>query len=114
MQATQISLRNLKHSPLVTRRIQEKCEQLDRFHPHIRYCRVAIEQESERPGAHPFSVMLRIGIPGAEIVIGKTHDINYHLALRDAFAAARRELKEAASVRRGEVKPHAKPMKEAA
>lgn len=116
MQATQITLRNVKHSTYVARRIRDKCDQLERFHPHILHCRVAIEQPSRRTAAlRPCVVTIRVGIPGREIVVsGAGPHGEMHTALRDAFAAARRELKDAASVQRGDVKSHTLPATEAA
>ena len=114
MQATQISVKNLKRSTQVASRIREKCEQLERFHPRIHHCRVAIEQESARPGAAgPVNVTLRVVVPGGEVVVTE-HDIHYHLALRKAFATARRQLKEAASLVRSGAHPGAKRIQEAA
>jgi hypothetical protein len=70
----------------------------------------------ERSGGHestqPFVVTLRIAVPGGEIVVDHAHHLDAHLAVRDAFAAARRRLKEDSSVKRGEVKEHSKPKPE--
>lgn len=52
-QATQITLRNIKRSTMVARPIREKCDQLERFHPHILHCRVAIEQPSAASSRTP-------------------------------------------------------------
>lgn len=114
MQATQISVKNLKRTTQVAGRIREKCEQLERFHPRILHCRVAIEQESARPGAAgPVSVTLRVFVPGGEIV-STAHDIHSHLAIRKAFTTARRQLKEAASLVRSEAHPGARRIQEVA
>jgi ribosome-associated translation inhibitor RaiA len=109
MQATQVTLHNLHGSPALLRRIRAKCERLERFHPHLLYCRVSVEQEEARTRrARPYLVTLRIGIPGREIVVSHTHHVDAHLAVRDAFAAARRQLRDASNVGRGEVKDHSR------
>jgi ribosome-associated translation inhibitor RaiA len=109
MQSTQITLRNMRGSPALTRRIQEKSDRLSRFHPHILRCRVSVERSGAHGRTRPFLVTLRIAVPGAEIVVAHAHEIDAHLAVRDAFATARRRLKEESSVKRGEVKEHSKP-----
>ena len=111
MQSTQITLHNMRASPALARRIREKCDRLGRFHPHILHCRVRVEKGAARgPGA--FQVRVSIGVPGGEIVVDQSHHLDAHLAVRDAFAAARRRLKDAAGVTRNEVKQHSLPAME--
>jgi ribosome-associated translation inhibitor RaiA len=109
MDSTQITLRNVKPSTALARRIREKCDALEKFHPNVLHCRVTLERDDT---AAPFCVTLRIGVPGDEIVVSHARHHNAHLALRDAFAAARRRLKDAASIARHEVKPHSQPAME--
>lgn len=114
MNGTNITLRNIKPSAVLTRRIRAKCEALERFHPEILHCRVSLERETPKAGpVGPFIVTLRVAVPGEEIVVNHVRHADAHLALRDAFSAARRRLKDAASVQRGEVKPHSRPTMEA-
>ena len=113
MSSTQVTLRNIRPSKALARRIQAKCDALERFHPNILHCRVAIEREQPRDGpVGPFCVALRIAVPGVEIVVNHARHSDAHLALRDAFNVARRRLKDAASVVRGEVKSHSRPAAE--
>lgn len=110
---TQITLHNMRGSEALMRRIREKCARLERFHPHLLFCRVGIER-IERAGvrARPYVATVRIGVPGHEIVVSHEHLLDPHLAVRDAFAAARRRLKDAAAITRGEVKSHANAAEE--
>ena len=112
-QATQITLRNVKRSTIFARRVRDKCEALERFHPHILNCRVTLEQDTSRPGtARPYTVTLHIAVPGEELVVNHTHRVDPHLALRDAFAIMRRRLQDAAAIARREVKAHSQPVPE--
>lgn len=114
MLSAQITLHNFKRPNAFTRRIREKCEALERFHPHILRCRVQLEQPDARivPG-RPYHVTLLVSVPGRELVAENSHHVDVHLAVRDAFAAMRRQLKDAASVARREVKEHSQPRLEA-
>ncbi|HET7731495.1 MAG TPA: HPF/RaiA family ribosome-associated protein [Usitatibacter sp.] len=99
MNSAQITLRNVKHSTALARRIQEKCEALEKFHPHIIHCRVVVEHPAEHvpSSARPFCVTLRVAIPGRELVVGHARDVDAHVAVREAFETMKRQLKEAAS-----------------
>ena len=113
MQAIQVTLRNLKHSPALVRRIHSRCEALERFHPRIQHCRVSVEQEERHSAAdRPFRVTLRVALPGHELVADHCHHVDPFLAVRDAFAAMRRQLKDAAAVTRGETKVHSRNVTE--
>jgi len=54
---------------------------------------VVLEQ-SDRHKRHgrQFAVRLDVRVPGAEIAINREHDKDVYVALRDAFADARRKL----------------------
>ena len=45
-------------------------------------------------------------VPGGEIAVDHQHDDDVAVAVREAFAAARRRLEDAIRLRRGEVKLH--------
>lgn len=107
MQATQITLRNLRHSTALNTRIRELSWSLDRHHPLVQDCRVDIEQAELRLAKqHEYRVNVRVRIPGRELVANRNHDANLHVALRGAFDAIRRQLDDAAQIERHEVKHH--------
>jgi hypothetical protein len=54
-------------------------------------------------------VSIDVSVPGANIVANHAHHEDVHVALRDAFLAARRQLDEHAGKLRGEVKSHCLP-----
>jgi len=115
MQSAQITLHNIKQSGALTRRIRVKCEGLEKFHPHIVHCRVTVEQVEARttPGSRPFRVTLRVAVPGRELVVDHGHHVDAHIAVREAFTAMRRQLRDAANLGRGEIKAHSQPTVEA-
>lgn len=103
----QITMHNIRPSPALSRAIQSKCEGLDRFHTHILHCRVQVEQSGGRGHAiGPFAVTVRVAVPGHELVADRAHDEDVHIAVRDAFDAMRRQLKD--------LKTRAEPAPEAA
>lgn len=75
-------------------------------------CTVVLSQ----PHRHPrhgrlWSVRLDLVVPGVDVIVNRTHRRDHahedpRVALRDAFAAARRRLEEHLRERRGDVKTH--------
>ena len=105
----QISLRGIKHSDALHEAIREKAEKLERFYDRISSCRVVLELEAKHHQGQGKQITVRIDlkVPGDEIAITREHDEDVHVALRDAFDAARRRLEDYARVQRGDVKRHA-------
>ena len=90
---TQVTLLSLKTSPALARRIRDKAHALERYHSRIRYCRVNVAQDDKRrTHGRPFVVTVRLGVPGRELVASHRHHVDPYLAVRDAFAAVRRQL----------------------
>jgi hypothetical protein len=105
----QITLRNLAHSSEVDRLVRAGAKRLEHFHPHIVSCRVTVELAGRH--AHKgrqFAVHIDLKVPGGEIAIDHPHAEDIRVAVRDAFAAARRRLEDAERVRRGDVKLHSR------
>jgi len=103
----QITLRNLAHSPALEEIVRERASWLERFHAHIVSCRVVIEQAARHAKkGRPFVVRIDLKVPGSELAVDHQHDGDIAVAVRDAFAAARRRLEDDARVRRGDVKAH--------
>lgn len=102
MQSTQITLRNLRRSTALQGRIRQLREHLDRYHPHIIGCRVAIEgAEGRRGDTQQYGVHVTVHVPGREIVVTRSHDEDVYLALGNAFEVVRRELLESSGIRVG-------------
>ena len=103
----QITVLNVPRSAALEARTRSIVEKLERFHPRITSCRVSIEElRRHRSTARLFHVRFDVRIPGREIVSNHRHDKDPYLALRDAFLSLRRQLEDAARLRRGQVKRH--------
>lgn len=108
----QITYRDVEPTAQLDRSIRASVKRLDRYHPNILGCRIAVEapHRHHRKG-RPYRVRIDMTVPGAELVVGHHPQHNpahedLQVALRDAFRAARRELQDHARTRRGEVKRH--------
>ncbi len=108
----QITYRDVEPTPALDRSIRAAARRLDRYHPGILGCRIAVEapHRHHRKGRH-YRVRIDVTVPGKELVVGHhsqhspAHE-DLAVALRDAFRAARRELQDHARTRRGDVKSH--------
>jgi ribosome-associated translation inhibitor RaiA/cold shock CspA family protein len=111
----QITFRHMDPSPAIEARIRQRAEELDQFFDRITSCRVVVECSHKRQHQGKlFEVRVDLTVPGREIVVGRDPGANHahedaHVAVRDAFDAARRLLEDHARDRRGAVKSHAVP-----
>jgi cold shock CspA family protein len=90
----------------------EHIDQLEHLYGRITGCHVVVAQ----PHRHHrlgrlYSVRVDVRVPGSEIVVNRDHHLDHahedvHVALRDAFAAARRRLEDHARRLRGVEKAH--------
>jgi ribosome-associated translation inhibitor RaiA/cold shock CspA family protein len=111
----QITFRHMATSPAVAARIRRRVAELERFYDRITSCRVVVECRHRRhQQGNLFGVRIDLTVPGREIVVGRdpaarhAHE-DVHVAVRDAFDAARRLLEDHAREGRGAVKLHAVP-----
>ena len=86
--------------------VEEKLEKLTPLSDRILSARVTIElpHHHKRKGAH-YHVTVELSLPGAELIASRNREDEpghetMHLALRDAFAAIRRQLLEYVEKRR--------------
>jgi len=108
----QITFRNMQPSAAVEHRIRERAAKLERFHDRITGCRVVVDA----PHRHHykgrlFAVQVDLTLPGHEILASKGAGVNHahenaHVAVRDAFDAALRQLAVYVRRLRGDVKHH--------
>jgi len=108
----QITYRDVEPTAALDRSIRASVQRLDKYHPGILGCRVAVEapHRHHRKG-RPYRVRIDLTVPGKELVVGHHPQLSpahedLSVALRDAFRAARRELQTHACTRRGDVKQH--------
>jgi ribosomal subunit interface protein len=104
----QITLRQMAHSDALDARIREQVTGLEHFHPRISSCRVTVtESHKHHQQGRQFEVHIDLRVPGhREIVVSRQHDEDVYVALRDAFASAKRQLEEAVREIRGDIKVH--------
>ena len=108
----QISFRDMDPSPAIEARIREKAAKLERFASRITSCRVVVEARNrhQRQGTL-YNIHIDLRAPGEEMVVGHGHPLDHahedvYVAIRDAFAAARRRLEDHTRRMRGDVKTH--------
>ncbi|CCQ75532.1 Ribosomal subunit interface protein (cold-shock protein) [Magnetospira sp. QH-2] len=108
----QITFRGLQHSDAVEEKIREKVAKLEQFHDGITACRVLVESPHKHHSqGRLYHVRLDISVPGKEIIVKRdANDKQEHedifIAVRDAFEAARRQIKEYHQRQRHKVKTH--------
>lgn len=103
----QITFRGVKRSDALDALIRDRAGRLEKFHPHLMSCRVVIELAGRHQHqGKQFNVRVALKVPGAEIAVDRQHDEDPHVAVRDAFDAARRKLEDALREVRGDVKSH--------
>lgn len=111
----QITFHNLEPSEFIEKAAREHAEKLEQFHDQIISCRVSIEAPHKHQNKGIlYHVTIDIRVPGDEIVVSRMPDDEHahedvYVAMRDAFNAARRQLKQYVQKRRGQVKRHAAP-----
>jgi ribosomal subunit interface protein len=100
-----ITIHGVNRSEAVDKRIRAKVENLEEFFNHITSCHVVVEMphKHQQQGSQ-FNVRIDIVVPGNEIVVTRDHAEDVYVALRDAFDAAKRQLKDYAQKLRREVK----------
>jgi len=91
----QITSRNVSLSESAEQSIREKAAKLDQFYDQIMGCRVLVESpHRHQQHGNQYNVRLDITVPGSEIVIKREENEDLYVAIRDAFDAARRKVKE--------------------
>ena len=104
----QITARDMSMTESIENAVREKAQKLETFHDQIMGCRVVIESpHNHQHKGKLFNVRLDITVPGGELVVKREPREDLYVSIRDAFDAARRQLKEHADRRRGDVKNHA-------
>lgn len=113
----QITFHGIDHSDAVAQRIREKVAKLEQVCDRITSCRVTVETHHRNPSnlhvtGQPFQIRIDLTLPGGELVYTrdpKDAHVNEDIfvALRDAFQAIERQLKEFLARQRGDMKVQA-------
>lgn len=111
----QITFRGIDASDALKADIEARARELETYCGDITSCRIMVEtpHRRHRTGAL-YHVRIDITVPGEELIVDRSPDQHVehkdvHVALRDAFQAARRELQDYVRLRRREVKTHVGP-----
>ena len=111
----EIHFQNMDPSPAIEAAIRERVGKLERFADQIVSCRVSVEApHKHQHQGNLYSVRVDLRLPGGEVVASREPGAHHahedaHVAVRDAFKAARRQLQDRVRVQRGKVKPHEVP-----
>ncbi len=110
-----ISFRDMKPSEKIKQRIEERVGRLEKFFDRITSCRVVVSApHRHRHKGKLYHVAISLGVPGGELVVnrdpaGKHSHEDVYVALRDAFNALQRQLRDHVRRKRGETKTHEVP-----
>ena len=109
----EVVFQNCEPSEELRSEVAHQLERLEKFSPRITSCRLVIHgPETRHRHGDTFKIDLRIAMPQhKDIVVNRSHgDVpeNEHplVAIRNAFAAAQRQIEDAARESRGQVKEH--------
>jgi cold shock CspA family protein len=112
----QIVLKKVPQAGVVREEVMKAAGVLERFHPRVTSCRVGVTNPSmrHRQGGL-FDVRVVLQVPGhGEVVVSRYAEDqpereHLNVALRKAFAQARRQLQDTVRELRGDVKSRASP-----
>jgi cold shock CspA family protein/ribosome-associated translation inhibitor RaiA len=111
----QISFRGMEPSPAAEAQVQKRAEELEQFSDRISICRVMLEaaHRHHRQG-RIYHVRVDLAVPGGRIVANRDSGEDHahedlHVAIRDAFDAARRRLQDHMRRLDGRTKQHEAP-----
>ena len=108
----QIIWQNLSPSDTIEAKIRKHITKLEKFSDRLSDCRVVIEvPHRHHHQGNIYHVQINLTVPGGELVVNRqpsaqqTHE-DLHVAIRDAFESAERQLQDYVQQRRGEIKTH--------
>lgn len=104
----QITTRDIPHSGAIEQMIREKVTKLELFCDRLMSCHVVVESpQRHRHQGKLYNVRIDMAVPGTVMAVNREENLDIYVAVRDAFNAARRQLKSYMHRHRGEVKVHA-------
>lgn len=111
----QITFRDIDHSDAIEARIRERVAKLEEFCDRITACRVVVEAPHQHHHKGKlYNLRIDVVLPRKTLVVNREEHANHahediYVAIRDAFDAAERQLRDFVRRRRGEVKTHEPP-----
>ena len=105
-----VAFHGMDRSEALETHIREKVDALEQLHPNLTRCTVTIEKpHHHKHQGNTFNVRIDLHVPGDELVVNRDAHEDPYVALRDAFEAAKRQIKRHAQKKRGDVKHHSLP-----
>jgi cold shock CspA family protein/ribosome-associated translation inhibitor RaiA len=111
----EVVFRNMPHSAEVEEDIRRRVDNLEQYFAQITGCQVIVDVSHRRQRqGNLYSVRIHLSVPRRELVVdrdpgrGHAHE-DVHVALRDAFDRARRQLEDYVRAMRGAIKQHEAP-----
>jgi ribosomal subunit interface protein len=103
----QITIRDIPPTDSITAHIKKKCEKLQHYFDRITACRiiVSLPQKNQHQGKL-YNVRIELSVPKEEITVTRIKDENLFVAIRQAFSAATRRLRNYVRKLRGDIKSH--------
>lgn len=95
----QITFHNLPHSEAIASRIEQQFGKLCCLYDRIINCQVVVEiPHQHRHKGNSYHIRINLALPGEKLVIDRDNsnsfNNNAYIAIRDAFNAAQRKLKQ--------------------
>lgn len=112
----EITFHNMERSDAVEARVREKVDYLAKLADRLTGCRVTVEApHRHHQKGNTYQVRILLDMPQGQVIVSRDPgDANAHkdvfVAIRDAFDAAERQLKERREKLRGDVKTHEVPV----
>ena len=105
----QITFRDMAPSDAIAAQIRARAAKLAAFHGRITSCRVVVEAARHKHKSTAYQVHIDVAIPGGELAVSRDHldrrpDNDMNVAIRNAFDAVEKRLREAARKRRDKAK----------
>jgi cold shock CspA family protein/ribosome-associated translation inhibitor RaiA len=108
----QITFRDMEPSPAAEAQVRHRADELGQFSDRISACRVVLETaDHHHRHGRIYHVRVDLTVAGGQIVANRDSGLNHahedlHVAIRDAFDAARRRLQDHMRRLDGETKQH--------
>jgi len=102
-----IVVKNVESTEAIQSRIQRNVEKLPLFHNNIEFCKVIVDvPQKHKYQGKLFTVHIEIGVPKKRLVVNRKVDENLYIAIREAFAAMKRQLDEYNHKQKNHIKQH--------
>jgi len=102
-----ITLHDLAHSAALDARIRAKVAKLEQAFPRLTGCHVVVsEPHRHRQNPRSFAITINVTFPGGEVVVTRGDRDDVYVLVRDAFAAAERDLEKSLDRRAVRGNPH--------